>query len=85
MQAAARLDHKNGTLHLGDKGFEGETRRSQLTNLAKGLQVNAYMRKTQSPYTKHSLYAHIMLTHTHHAPCAPRMHTRYTRKRMYVA
>jgi len=39
-QAAARLDHKNGTLNLGDKGLEGETRRSQLTNLAKGLQTS---------------------------------------------
>ena len=38
-QAAARLDHKNGTLNLGDKGLEGETRRWQLTCLAKGLQV----------------------------------------------
>jgi hypothetical protein len=38
-QAAARLDHKNGTLNLGDKGLEGETRRWQLTSLAKGLQV----------------------------------------------
>ena len=40
LQAAARLDHKNGTLNLGDKGLEGETRRAQLTNLAKGLQVS---------------------------------------------
>lgn len=39
-QAAARLDHKNGTLNLGDKGFERDTRRWQLTNLAKGLQVS---------------------------------------------
>jgi hypothetical protein len=39
VQAAARLDHKNGTLNLGDKGFERDTRRWQLTNLAKGLQV----------------------------------------------
>jgi len=39
-QAAARIDHKNGTLNLGDKGLEGETRRSQLTNLAKGLQTS---------------------------------------------
>lgn len=37
-QVAARLDHKTGTLNLGDKGLEGETRRLQLTNLAKGLQ-----------------------------------------------
>ena len=33
------MDHKNGTLNLGDKGLEGETRRWQLTSLAKGLQV----------------------------------------------
>ena len=38
-QALVRLDHKNGTIILGDRGLESEGRRSQLTNLAKGLQT----------------------------------------------
>ncbi|KAJ1479409.1 hypothetical protein T484DRAFT_1814409 [Baffinella frigidus] len=37
-QTLVRLDHKNGTIHLGDRGLESQDRRSQLTNLAKGLQ-----------------------------------------------
>ncbi|EKX52821.1 translation initiation factor 3, subunit A [Guillardia theta CCMP2712] len=37
-QAVVRLDHKNGTLNLGDKGLESENCRSQLANFAKGLQ-----------------------------------------------
>ena len=51
-QAAARLDHKNGTLNLGDKGLEGETRRWQLTSLAKGLQVKTKKSQNLNPNLK---------------------------------
>jgi hypothetical protein len=37
-QVSVRLDHKNGTLNFGDKSFEGDMMRSQLTNFGKGLQ-----------------------------------------------